>query len=130
MKKFIVTVNGSKYEVDVEEVRDGISAPAPAIQTASGDESKPAPAAVKKEEVKVDSAVPSGAQTIKSPMPGTIIKINVKTGDTVKKGQSLLILEAMKMENDISAPSDGTVASINVAQGVSVNTGDILVSLK
>jgi len=63
-------------------------------------------------------------------MPGTILDIRVNQGDTVNKGQVLLILEAMKMENEIVAPNDGTVASINVSKGASVNGGEVLVSLK
>lgn len=128
MKKFIVTVNGSKYEVDVEEVKDGVAASSPVMQATTSEQVKVA--APQKPAVKADTAVPTGAQIIKSPMPGTILKINVRSGDAVKKGQTLLILEAMKMENEISAPCDGIVASINVSQGVSVNTGDVLVSLK
>ena len=67
---------------------------------------------------------------VTAPMPGTILNIGVTVGDIVKKGQVLVILEAMKMENEIVAPSDGTVASINVASGTSVNAGDLLVSLE
>jgi len=63
-----------------------------------------------------------------APMPGTIVKINVKAGDPVKKGDVFLVLEAMKMENDITAPEDCTVASVNVSQGASVSTGDLLVT--
>jgi biotin carboxyl carrier protein len=62
-------------------------------------------------------------------MPGNIIKVNVKAGDSVKKGDVLCILEAMKMENEVCAPADGVVASVNVAQGASVQTDDVLVSL-
>ncbi len=75
------------------------------------------------------SAVPAGAHTITAPMPGTILKISVNIGEAVKKGQVLLVLEAMKMENEIVSPHDATVASINTAKGSSVNAGDILVSL-
>jgi len=128
MKKFVVTVNGSKYEVDVEEIKDGAVVSTPVTQTVTSEQ--PKVTAPQKSAAKVDTAVPTSAQTIKSPMPGTILKINVNSGDAVKKGQTLLILEAMKMENEIAAPSDGIVASINVSQGVSVNTGDVLVSLK
>ena len=61
-------------------------------------------------------------------MPGTIVKINVKAGDAVKKGDVFLVLEAMKMENDITSPADCTIASVNVSQGASVSTGDILIT--
>ena len=67
--------------------------------------------------------------TVAAPMPGTVLKINVKVGDAVKAGQAVAVLEAMKMENEIAAPQDGTVASVNVSQGASVNTGDVLVTL-
>ncbi|MBQ8089059.1 MAG: acetyl-CoA carboxylase biotin carboxyl carrier protein subunit, partial [Clostridia bacterium] len=79
---------------------------------------KPAPA-----------AAPAGAETIKAPMPGNINDVRVKAGQSVKKGDILVILEAMKMENEIMAPRDGVVASVNVSKGATVSTGDVLVSL-
>jgi biotin carboxyl carrier protein len=63
-------------------------------------------------------------------MPGTVLDVKVKEGDSVTNGQVLVVLEAMKMENEIFAPADGTVASVNVGKGASVNAGDVLVSLK
>lgn len=74
------------------------------------------------------SAPSAGANTVTAPMPGTIVKINVKAGDAVKKGDVFLVLEAMKMENDITSPADCTIASVNVSQGASVSTGDILIT--
>ena len=71
----------------------------------------------------------AGGVKLEAPMPGTVLKINVKVGDSVKKGDTVLILEAMKMENEIAAPADGVIASVNVAQGASVNTGDVLATL-
>lgn len=134
MKKFLIKVNGSEYEVEVEEIRDGSvaaqpvaefkAAPAPAAAPAP----KPAAPAAPKPAAK-STAVPAGAVTITAPMPGTILKVNVNPGDAVKKGQVLLILEAMKMENEIVAPNDGKIASVNVEKGVSVNAGDVLVSI-
>ena len=104
MKKYNVTVNGTAYEVTVEAVNAAdIKAPA-------------APAA----------AAPAGGEKITSPMPGTILSVNVSNGSAVKKGDVLMILEAMKMENEIMAPCDGTIASVNVTKGASVNTGDLL----
>lgn len=137
MKKFLIKVNGNQYEVEVEEMgQDGsvvqqvseVKAAVPAAAAA------PAPAAVsapaqKPAEAKKNVAVPAGATTISAPMPGTILDISVNAGDVVKKGQVLLILEAMKMENEIVAPNDGTVAAINTSKGASVNAGDVLVSL-
>lgn len=112
MRKFIVNVNGSSYEVEVEEV-DSSTAEKKQAQA-----SKP-----------VKSAAPasSGQKTITSPMPGTILSVNVKPGDSVKSGQVLLILEAMKMENEIMAPTDGSIVEVNVAKGATVNSGDVLV---
>lgn len=136
MKKFLIKVNGNQYEVEVEEVRDGsaayepqVSYSAPVAAPAPKAAPTPAPAAAPKAAAPKNTAVPAGATTIKSPMPGTILDVKVNSGDTVKKGQVLLILEAMKMENEIMAPQDGTVASINVSKGASVNAGDVLVSL-
>lgn len=131
MKKFLIKVNGNQYEVEVEEVRDGASEPQVTLSTpAPMAAPTPAPApAPKAAEPKKDTAIPAGAVTIKAPMPGTILNINVNQGDVVKKGQVLLILEAMKMENEILAPNDATVASVNVSKGSSVNVGDVLVSL-
>ncbi len=123
MKKFNVTVNGSKYEVEVEEVGGAASAPAPiapsAPVAAAPSAPKTAPAATGK----------AGSVKVSAPMPGTVLKLNVKVGDSVKKGDTILMLEAMKMENEIAAPADGVVASIDVAQGAAVNTGDTLATL-
>ena len=123
MRKFVVIVNGKSYEVEVEEKGGAVSAPAaapvvsaPAVSEAP--KAAPAPA-----------AAPAGATAVNSPMPGTIMSISVKPGDSVKAGDVLCILEAMKMENEIVAPKDATVASVNVNQGQSVNSGDLLVSL-
>lgn len=129
MKKFLIKVNGNQYEVEVEEIKDN-SAPVqvqttPEVRAAV---SAPAAAPVSKPAAK-DNTVPAGASTIKAPMPGTILKVNVNVGDSVKKGQVLLILEAMKMENEIVAAADGKISSVNVAKGASVNAGDVLVSM-
>lgn len=131
MKKFIVNVNGKSYEVEVEEVGGSaqtiVSSPAPA---APAQPKAPAPKAAPKAESKPAQAVPQGAEVVEAPMPGTILDIKVNQGDTVKKGQVLLILEAMKMENEIMAPRDGKVTAINTSKGSSVNVGDPLVSLE
>ena len=123
MKTYNITVNGVTYVVDVEEV--GASAPAAA----------PAPAAAAPKAAPVaPKAAPApkaaiGGTAVKAPMPGNIMKINVKVGDAVKKGDVLIVLEAMKMENDICAPADGTVASVAVSQGATVETDAVLVTL-
>ena len=128
MKQYIVTVNGTTYEVTVEET----GAVAPVSTTVSA---PAAPAAAPKAapaSPKAAPAAPAGAQgatKVSAPMPGTVLKINVTVGQAVKSGDSLCVLEAMKMENDIPAPADGTVASINVSNGATVQSGDVLITL-
>ena len=111
MKKYRVNVNGTVFEVEIEEMTGAPAAPAVAAA---------APAA---------PAAPAGGEKITAPMPGTILAVNVTSGSAVKKGDVLMILEAMKMENEIVAPQDGTVASVNVNKGDTVNSGDVLVSM-
>ncbi len=116
MKKYRVNVNGTDYEITLETLKEGEdfapkAAPAPVA----------APAA--------PVAAPAGAETITSPMPGTILAVNVKAGDTVAAGQVLMVLEAMKMENEIMAPRAGKVASVNVDKGAAVESGTVLCSL-
>jgi biotin carboxyl carrier protein len=126
MKKFLIKVNGNQYEVEVEEIKQASSGNQAVAQSASQSAPKAVPVG---KAAKVDNSVPAGAVTITAPMPGTVLRLNVAMDDVVKKGQVLLILEAMKMENEIVAPNDGTVVSINAVQGGSVNVGDVLVSL-
>ena len=128
MRKFNITVNGVSYEVEVEEVGAGfaapVAAPAPvaaAPVTAAPKAAAPAPAAAPK----AAAPVANGLKVV-SPMPGTILDVKVSQGASVKKGDILMILEAMKMENEIVAPEDGTVAQVNVQKGASVNSGDVL----
>ncbi|MBP7908119.1 MAG: biotin/lipoyl-binding protein [Proteocatella sp.] len=125
MKKFNVKVNGNSYEVEVEEIKDGVQPVAPAVQRPAA---APAPAAPVAAAPKAAPAVAvAGAGTVSAPMPGTVLDIMVKEGDVVKSGQVCVILEAMKMENELPAPCDGTVKSVNVTKGASVNTADVLV---
>jgi biotin carboxyl carrier protein len=137
MKKFLIKVNGNQYEVEVEEIKEGQTTAAfteevqytPPVKQA---EKKPAVEPKAKPEpapAKTAAAVPEGAEPVKAPIPGTVLKIEVKTGDQVKKGDVLLLLEAMKMENEIISPFDGTVTSVNVETGGSVNSGDVLVTI-
>lgn len=123
MKNYRITVNGTAYDVAVEELAAG-AAPAPVAQVA-------APVAVPAPAAPAPAAKSTGAGSIKvaSPMPGKILDVKTKVGDAVKKGQVLLILEAMKMENEVVAPEDGTVASVDVAVGAMVEAGDTLASL-
>lgn len=125
MKKYNITVNGTTYEVLVEEA-DATGASAPVSPVAPVAAPAPAaPAAPKAAPV----AAPAGSTPVASPMPGTILEIKVAVGATVKRGETLCVLEAMKMENDIPAPCDGKVAAINTSKGSSVAAGDILFSL-
>ena len=114
MKNYTVTVNGVAYNVTVEE---GASTPAP----------QPVP--VLQSTPKAEPAKSAGSVTIEAPMPGNVLDIKVKVGDTVSSGDSVLILEAMKMENEIVSPSDGTIASVNVNKGESVEAGQLLITL-
>ena len=120
MKKYRVNVNGTVYEVEVEDITgQAPAAPAPA-QEAPAAQAAPAPAA----------APAAGAGTrIESPMPGNILKVNVKQGDAVRKGDVLMILEAMKMENEIMAPCDGTVSSVSASAGNAVEAGQTLCTI-
>lgn len=126
MKRFNVTVNGVTYDVCVEEVG---GAAAPVAPAASATAQAAAPAAPKAAQTAPKASGSQGAVKVAAPMPGSIIKVNVQVGASVKKGDVLCVLEAMKMENDICAPADGTVASVNVQKGASVNTDEVLVTL-
>ena len=123
--RYKVTLNNKVYEVEVEETSAMLVdeyealapvAPAPvAAPVAAAPAAAPAPA----------PAAAAGEQ-VTAPMPGTILKVNVTQGAAVKKGDVLVVLEAMKMENEIMAPKDGTVAQIAVAKGATVDTGALL----
>lgn len=127
MKKYNVTVNGVTYEVVVEEAGEIAAAPVQqAVPAASPTVQKAAPTPAAKP---VATKPAAGAKTVNAPMPGTILKMNVKVGDAVKKDDLVCILEAMKMENEIFAAEDGTVTAVNAPQGSSVNTGDAIVTL-
>ena len=116
MKAYKVTVNGNVYEITLEVIDKADIKAAPAAPVAAAPAAPAAPAA-------------AGAQSITAPMPGTILKVNVAAGAAVKKGDVLMILEAMKMENEIMAPVDGTVASVSVAQGAAVEAGAVLCTM-
>lgn len=131
MKNYTITVNGTPYNVTVEEgagapvaaapVAAPVAAPAPAPAAAPA----PAPAA---------APVPAaqgtaGSVKVEAPMPGTILDVKVSVGDSVSSGSVLCILEAMKMENEIVAPQDGTVASVNVSKSDSVEAGQVIITL-
>lgn len=130
MKTYNITVNGVTYVVDVEEVGTTSAAPAAAPVATPAPAPAPAPAAAPKAAPAAPKpAGKAGSVVVKAPMPGNIMKVCVKVGDAVKKGDVLCILEAMKMENEIFAPEDGTVASVDVSQGATVATDAVLVTL-
>lgn len=109
MKNYKVIINGTEYEVGIEEI--------------DASEVKAAPAAAPKAAA---APAPAGGVKVNAPMPGNILSVNVQNGASVKKGDVLMILEAMKMENEILAPADGTVASLSVSAGNTVDTGALL----
>lgn len=131
MKNLKITVNGVAYDVQVEETNGAAvpAAPAAAPAPAPAAAPKAAPAAPKAEAPKA-AAPAAGAEVISSPMPGTIVNTMVSAGQVVKKGDVLVVLEAMKMENEIMAPHDATVAAVHVNKGDSVESGTALVSLQ
>ena len=117
MKNYVITVNGTSYDVTVEEV--GGAAPVAATPVAAPVKAAPAKAA----------APAAGSVSVTAPMPGKILNVKLQAGAVVKKGDVILILEAMKMENEIVAPEGGTIARINVATGDSVEAGAVLATL-
>ena len=122
MKNYTITMNGNVYDVTVEE---GASTGAVSAPRAAAPAPKAAPAAPK-------AAAPAGAQgsvAVTAPMPGKILGIKVQAGQSVAKGDAIIVLEAMKMENEIVAPSDGTIATIEVAVGDAVEAGQTLATL-
>ena len=106
MKNLKITVNGVAYDVQVEEVGGSASAP-----------------------VAAPAAAPTSGEPLNCPMPGTIISVNVSVGQQVKLGDVVVVLEAMKMENEIKAPKDGTITSVNVNKGDAVESGTLLVTI-
>ena len=117
MKNYTITVNGNVYDVTVEEGASTGAVSAPAAPKAAPKAAAPA------------AAGSEGAVKVNSPMPGKILSVKASVGQAVKRGEVIMILEAMKMENEIVAPSDGTIASINVNEGASVEAGSVLASL-
>ena len=133
LRKFKIKVDGQEYQVEMEEI--GAVAPAapvapvaaPAAPAAPAVEAAPAPAAPAP--AAPVAATPAGADAMPSPMPGNILRILVNVGDTVTENQPLMILEAMKMENEIVAAKAGVVAGIHVKEGQVVNPGDALITI-
>ena len=113
MRKFSVNVNGTKYEVEVEEIDAATAAKAAEANKAEAAKSAPAGEGVE----------------VKAQMPGNILQVNIKPGDVVKEGQQLMVLEAMKMENEILAPVSGKITVIAVAKGSTVQSGSLLCTI-
>jgi len=137
VKKYIIKVNGVSYNVEVEEAGPAaampaaMAAPAPVAIKASVPAPAPvsAPAPAPAPAQTQASAPVAGATVVSAPMPGTIIKILVGAGEAISKSQPLVLLEAMKMENEIVSPVDGKILAIHTSQGASVSTGDLLLSI-
>jgi biotin carboxyl carrier protein len=124
MKKFLITVNNKQYEVEVDEVKKAktsVNGSSSVSKEISADNKVILPAAAESKQ--------STLAKISAPMPGSILRVNVNKGDSVKKGQSLIILEAMKMENEIKSPVDGKISFIKVSKGESVNLGQTLLEI-
>ena len=121
-KRFIVTLkNGNTYDMTVEEVEASAAVTVDAPAAPAAPKAAPAPA---------PKAAAAGSVAVKAPLQGTVMKVNVKPGDTVTKGAPVAVIEALKMENDVPAPQDGVVASVDVKSGDSVKTDQVLLTLK
>lgn len=131
MRTFNITVNGQTYVVDVEEVGGAVTAaPVRAAAPVAAAPVAAAPAAPAAAPAAPKAAAPvAGGEPVKAPMPGTILDVKVTAGQTVKAGDIVCVLEAMKMENEIPAPKAGTVVQVPVTKGATVNAGDALVIL-
>ena len=126
MSKYRITVDGKTYEMDVELIGSNGASIQPVAKAV---ESKPVVSAPAAAPVASKPAASSTGSVI-APMPGTILKVLKAEGDAVKAGDVVLVLEAMKMENEITAPADGTIASLNLAAGNTVAGGDLLFEVK
>ncbi|MDF2944954.1 MAG: hypothetical protein K0S01_3812 [Herbinix sp.] len=136
MKYYTITVNGNTYDVSVEEgvstshaatpVNTSAPAPKPVAPVSAA---SVAPAATPAKPAAAPATGSTGSFKVSSPMPGKIVAVKAAVGQAVKKGDVILVLEAMKMENEIVAPQDGTVASINVSAGQTVEAGNLLATL-
>jgi biotin carboxyl carrier protein len=137
MKYYTITVNGNTYEVAVEE-NNGLATPVTNVAPVAAPKAAPvapaAPAVAPAPKQAAPAAAPAssgseGSVKVSAPMPGKILSVKVSVGQAVKQGDVILLLEAMKMENEIVAPQDGTIASIVTSAGQSVEAGDVLVTL-
>lgn len=135
LRKFKIAIDGQEYLVEMEEIGGAPAAPTPVATTPAAAPVQPtvaptvAPTVEDAPAQPATSAVAAGADALTAPMPGTILRILVNVGDAVKQNQPVMILEAMKMENEIVAAADGVVSGIHVAQGDMVNPGDALITI-
>ena len=137
MKTYTITVNGQAYNVTVEETAGGVAAPSvpAAVPAAAAPVAAPIPAtAATPAPAPAAAAAPapkavSGGVRVESPLPGAILDYKVREGDRVKKGQVIVLIEAMKMENELVSPCDGTVGTILPERGDSVNPGDLILTI-
>ena len=125
MKRFLIKINGKTYDAEVEVVGTSASAPVAAPAPAAAPHAAaPAPAAAP-----AAAPVAGGPANVTSPLPGTVLRLCKNTGDAVAAGEVVMIVESMKMENEVVAPEGGRIASIAVAAGSAINTGDLLFTL-
>lgn len=131
LRKFKIAIDGQEYLVEMEEIGGAPAAPTPVATTPAAAPVQPtaAPTVEDAPAQPATSAVAAGADALTAPMPGTILRILVNVGDAVKQNQPVMILEAMKMENEIVAAADGVVSGIHVTQGDMVNPGDALITI-
>lgn len=120
MKRFLIKINGKTYDAEVEVLGASAAAPAPAAAPKAAAPAPAAPAAAPKA---------GGPANVTSPLPGTVLRLVKNAGDTVAAGEVVMIVESMKMENEVVAPEAGRIASIAVAAGSAINTGDLLFTL-
>jgi biotin carboxyl carrier protein len=132
MKKYVIRVNGKAYDVEVEEIKGSVPVKTPAeISSPPSQDVRPKPDHSSQQKAEPVAGVLSGSnKRIVAPMTGTIVKVFVEPGDTVDTGDVLLVLEAMKMENDVIATIQGKVDSVHVTEGTMVNASDMLITLK
>ncbi len=143
MKEYKYKINGNNYNVTIGDIDDNIAQvevngvpykveleKAPSVKVASAPRPAAAPRTTSGEKIVSKPASTAGANAVKAPLPGVVLSINVKEGDTVKAADTILMLEAMKMENAIHAGRDGKIKSINVKQGDSVLQDDVLVVIE
>ena len=127
MKSYTITVNGTVYDVTVEE-KTGGAAPMPALAAPMPGPAAPAPAPAAPAPAPAPAGN-AGSVEVTAPMPGKILSVKANPGQAVKKGEVILLLEAMKRENEVVAPQDGTIASVNVSSGDMVESGDVLATM-